>query len=77
MTLPPPGPRPADPRTLQGRQPDGVADPLQAVDRALDGLAGLADRPLAEHVAAFERIHSALGDALAAGSAVGEASGRA
>jgi hypothetical protein len=77
MTLPPPGPRPAAPRTLQGRQQDGVADPLQTVDRAMDGLAGLADRPLPEHVAVFERIHSALGEALAAESAVGEAFGGA
>jgi hypothetical protein len=76
MTLPPPGPRPADPRP-PGRRHDGVADPVQTIDRASEGLAGLADRPLAEHVAVFERIHSALGDALAAGSAVGEASGRA
>jgi hypothetical protein len=28
----------------------------------------LRDRPLAEHVEAFERVHTALGDALAAGS---------
>jgi hypothetical protein len=43
-------------------------DDGQAVARALAGLDGLADRPLAEHVEVFERIHSALGDALAAGS---------
>ena len=40
------------------------------------GLDGLADRPLADHVAVFEQIHVALGDALAAGSAAGEAPGR-
>jgi hypothetical protein len=67
MTLPPSGPRPADPRTLH-RQPDGTVDPAEAVDRVLVELDGLADRPLAEHVAVFERIHTALGDALAVGA---------
>jgi hypothetical protein len=32
------------------------------------GLDGLGDRPLAEHVEAFERVHAALGEALAAGT---------
>jgi hypothetical protein len=56
MTVPMPGPppRPADPRV--------------AVDAAMAGLDGLAERPLAEHVEAFERVHTALSDALAAGS---------
>jgi hypothetical protein len=71
MTVPPPGPRPADPRI----RPGGPVDPAEAVDDALAGLDGLGGRPLAEHVAVFERIHSALGDALAVGA--GEASGRA
>jgi hypothetical protein len=31
------------------------------------GLDGLSERPLGEHVAAFERVHAALGEALAAG----------
>ncbi len=53
---------------------DADADP--AIERALAELEGLADRPLAEHVAVFEGIHGALGDALAAGAA-GEATGRA
>jgi hypothetical protein len=74
MTVPPPGPRPADPRADRGIRPEQAADPAGAVDAALAGLDGLDDRPLAEHVAVFERIHSALGDALAAGA--GEASGR-
>lgn len=43
-------------------------DDEQAVARALAGLDDLADRPLAEHVEVFERIHSALADALTAGS---------
>jgi len=34
----------------------------------MSGLHGLDERPLAEHVAAFERVHTALSDALAAGS---------
>jgi hypothetical protein len=49
-----------DPRTLRGATPD------EAVRAALAALDGLADRPLAEHVAVFEVIHAALGDALAA-----------
>jgi len=87
MTLPPP--RPLDPRTVPGSgvgsagagqepawlDPAGP-DPAGAVDRALAGLEGLSDRPLADHVVVFERIHTALQDALAAGSGAGEAAGR-
>jgi hypothetical protein len=73
MTLPPPRP---EPRTPRGAASDEV-DPTRAVDRALAELDGLADRPLAEHVAVFERIHTVLGDALAAGPGAGEAAGRA
>ena len=47
------------------------ADPRAAVDSALAGLDGLAERPLAEHVEAFERVHTALSDALAAGTSGG------
>ncbi len=43
------------------------------VDAAMAGLDGLAERPLAEHVEAFERVHGALGAALAQGSAPGPA----
>ena len=64
MTLPP---RPAD------HEPD--ADPAPAVERALAELDGIADRPLADHVAVFERIHGVLGEALAGSS--GEPAGRA
>jgi len=66
MTVPTPGPpRPADPRV-----PQPVArEPRAAVDEAMAGLDTLADRPLAEHVEAYERVHAALSDALAAGSA--------
>ncbi|MGI5131498.1 hypothetical protein ACQEVB_32155 [Pseudonocardia sp. CA-107938] len=46
-----------------------LPDDGHSVARALAGLDGLAERPLAEHVDVFERIHTALGDALAAGSA--------
>lgn len=62
MTVPRPGPppRPVDQRP---------ADQRAAVAAAMAGLDGLADRPLAEHVEAYERVHAALGDALAAGSA--------
>lgn len=62
MTPPLPAPRPGDAR------PDAGADPASAVARAMAGLEGLDDRPLAEHVEAFEQVHAALGDALAAGS---------
>ncbi len=63
MTSPVPGPpRPADPRVPQ-------ADPALVVARAMEGLNGLSERPLAEHVDAFERVHAALGEALAVGSA--------
>ncbi len=55
MTAPVPGP------------PQRPADPTEVVGRAVAGLEGLAERPLAEHVAAFERVHVALGEALAAG----------
>jgi hypothetical protein len=65
---------PSDP--LRRSTPDAAAA-LAAVERATAGLDGLADRPLADHVAVFERIHAALGDALAAAPAAGEASGRA
>ncbi|HZG91042.1 MAG TPA: hypothetical protein VEZ42_12595 [Pseudonocardia sp.] len=59
MTVPMPGP------------PPRPADPQQAVAGAMAALDGLAGRPLAEHVEAFERVHAALGDALAAPAADG------
>lgn len=54
-------PRPSDPRPPT---PEALRVP---VDAAMAGLDGLDERPLAEHVAAFERVHAALGDALAGG----------
>ncbi|MBN9103248.1 MULTISPECIES: hypothetical protein [unclassified Pseudonocardia] len=63
MTRPVPGPpHPADPRVA-------ASDPGEVVARAMAGLEGLEHRPPAEHVDAFERVHAALGEALAAGSA--------
>lgn len=53
MTVPAPGPSP------------GPVDPQQRVERALAALDGLDHRPLAEHVEAFEELHTALSDALA------------
>ena len=47
--------------------PPRPVDPAEVVGRAMAGLDGLIDQPLAEHVAAFERVHAALGEALAAG----------
>ena len=79
MTVPTPGPpRPSDPRTAAPGSPARAAEPAvpgsgEAADvvvgRAMAGLRGLADRPLSAHVAAFETVHTALGDALSAGSA--------
>ena len=62
-------PRPVDPRTLQGPPPEA------AVDAAVAALDGLADRPLAEHVAVFEQVHAALGHALADGAVADGAPG--
>ncbi len=59
MTVPMPGP------------PPRPVDPLAAVEQAVAALDGLADRPLGEHVEAYERVHTALSDALAAGSSGG------
>lgn len=42
-----------------------IPDEHAAVAQAMAGLDGLAERPLGEHVEAFERVHAALGDALA------------
>lgn len=65
MSVPTPGPPPvpADPRgpSVESLRAD--------VAEALADLDGLAQRPPAEHVEAFERVHAALGDALSAGSA--------
>jgi hypothetical protein len=56
MTVPRPGPPPVP------------AEPQEIVSRAMSGLDALGDRPLAEHVEVFERVHAALGEALAAGT---------
>ncbi|WP_202946298.1 MULTISPECIES: hypothetical protein [Pseudonocardia] len=43
-----------------------------SVERAVAGLDAVAGRPVAEHVAAFEAVHAALGEALAAGGPSGD-----
>jgi hypothetical protein len=53
---------PEQPRPDAGANPD----PTSAVADALAGLDGLESRPTAQHVAAFERVHGALTDALSA-----------
>ncbi len=58
-------PRPGDPRPAPQRP---VAALRAGVVEAMAGLDGLSERPVAEHVAAFERVHTALGEALTAGS---------
>lgn len=66
MTVPPPGPpRPGDPRPPEQRP---VAALHADVEQAVAALDELADRPVVEHPAAFERVHAALGRALGAGS---------
>jgi hypothetical protein len=64
MTVPKPGPPPSAPAVVQP-----PADARRNVERAMAALDGLADRPLAEHVEVFERVHAALGEALAAPAA--------
>jgi hypothetical protein len=60
MNVAPPGPpRPADPPPPA---------PSEAVAQAMAALEGLEGRPPGEHVEAFERVHAALSDALAAGA---------
>jgi len=60
MNVAPPGsPRPADPPPPA---------PGEAIAQAMAALEELEGRPPGEHVEAFERVHAALGDALAAGS---------
>ncbi|MGD9525942.1 hypothetical protein [Pseudonocardia sp.] len=66
MTAPMPGP-PAAPATTAAPVP-AIPAVTAAVAAAMAGLDHLDERPLAEHVTAFERVHAALGDALAAGS---------
>ncbi len=39
-------------------------DPAAAIDAAVAGTDGLAEVPLAEHVARFDAVHVALNDAL-------------
>jgi hypothetical protein len=61
MTVPKPGPPASAPAVAQR-----PVDTRRNVERAMAALDGLADRPLAEHVEVFERVHAALGEALAA-----------
>ncbi|MBW0103909.1 hypothetical protein [Pseudonocardia sp. KRD291] len=58
-------PRPGDPRPAPQRP---IASLRAGVDAAMADLDGLAERPVGEHVAVFERVHAALGEALTAGS---------
>jgi len=67
VTAPTPSPVPGPPSPADPRA--SLPEPGDVIARAMAGLDGLADRPLAEHTDAFERVHAALGEALAAGSA--------
>lgn len=44
---------------------DGLVTGDDPVDQAMTVLAGLAERPVREHVAAFDAVHGALADRLA------------
>jgi len=67
MTVPTPGDPHPDLPPAPPREPlEPAVD--EAVASAMAALDGLADRPLAEHVEAFERVHATLTDALATGS---------
>lgn len=46
--------------------PPAAVDPLSRLDEAVAGLPALEHRPTGDHVAAFERVHAALTDALSA-----------
>lgn len=48
-----------------GTPVDGVLTGDEPVDQALSALAGLAERPVREHVAVFDAVHGALADRLA------------
>jgi hypothetical protein len=54
----------ADPTRASGTEPN--PDPIAGIHAAMAGLAGLDARPTASHVAAFDRVHVALTDALTA-----------
>lgn len=58
-------PVPGDPRRVSPHPVDAVRAEVRA---AIDGLAALHARPVVEHVEAFERVHAALGSALAEGA---------
>ncbi len=45
-------------------QQDSQRSGIAAIDDALAQVAGLADRPVAEHVAVFEKAHESLRQAL-------------
>jgi hypothetical protein len=77
MTVPSPGPRPADPRSAP--VPDEAVAGEHELHRVVAELDGLAERPLAEHVVVFEQVHAALSRALADGVPVdgAPAAGRA
>jgi hypothetical protein len=71
---PGPAPRLAGPGPSAGQPPEigqperseAAGEPTERVAAALAGLDGLDARPTGEHVAAFERVHVALTDALSA-----------
>jgi hypothetical protein len=67
-------PRPGDPRPAEARPLEAVR---AAVEDAMATLDAVSARPAAEHVAAFEAVHAALGEALAAGTPVDQVAGRA
>jgi len=63
---PGPPPRPPEGAATAPDQPAPPGEPAERVAAALAGLDRLDARPTGEHVAAFERVHVALTDALSA-----------
>lgn len=51
---------------LNGPGPAAAPAPTDAIAEAMAGLSGLESAPTRSHVSAFERVHVALTDALAA-----------
>lgn len=54
------------PRADSHRETDRAAEPSAQITGAMTLLDGLEHRPPSEHVAAFERVHQVLSDALSA-----------
>ena len=61
---PPPAQSPSWPQQEDTPRPGPPSTATDQIDGALAGLDGLSDLPVAEHVARFDAVHSALTNAL-------------